>query len=131
MRYSGLEQATAEAVEEKVTWTADPKIVQASELLENGHLDAAAEALKRHLAEKPDSTDAYFLLQQIHSRKNDQVACDDATLRLCQLYLKARNPDAACRTYEDFLSSGGRTLPPPSCLPFFPHLVLQSNFDPP
>src|SRR6266568_1710357 len=51
MRYSGLEQVAEKAVEEKITWTADPKIVEASELLEKGQLEAAAEALKRHLAE--------------------------------------------------------------------------------
>src|SRR6266568_5405167 len=129
MRYSGLEQAAEKAVEEKVTWTADPKILEASELLEKGQLDAAAEALKRHLAEKPDSTDAYSLLQQIYSRKNDQVACDEASLRLCQLYLKARNPDAAWRTYEDFLSFGGKALPASSWLDLCRHLESQQNFE--
>ena len=97
--------------------------------MEKGQLDAAAEALKRHLAEKPDSTDAYSLLQQIYSRKNDQVACDEASLRLCQLYLKARNPDAAWRTYEDFLSFGGKALPASSWLDLCRHLESQQNFE--
>jgi len=129
MRYSGLEQVAEKAVEEKITWTADPKIVEASELLEKGQLDAAAEALKRHLAEKPDSTDAYSLLQRIYSRKNDQDACDEASLKLCQLYLKARNPDAAWRTYEDFLSSGGKALPASSWLDLCRYLESQQNLE--
>ena len=129
LRYSGVEKVAEKAVEEKVAWTADPKIVEATELLQKGQLDAASGVLQSHLAEKPDSTDAHSLLQQIYARKNDQGAYRDVTVKLCQLHLKARNPESAWQTYEEFVNSGGSGLPASAWLELCRHLENQQNFD--
>src|ERR1700693_4306588 len=41
IRYSGLEHKANKAIEEKVSWTADPEINEASDLVEHGKLDQA------------------------------------------------------------------------------------------
>src|SRR5437016_12786998 len=41
LRYSGLEHKVNEAIEAKVTWTADREIVEATGLMEKGNLDEA------------------------------------------------------------------------------------------
>ncbi|HSB75352.1 MAG TPA: rhomboid family intramembrane serine protease, partial [Terriglobales bacterium] len=46
LRYSGLEQKANQAVEAKVSWTTDPQIEQAHELIEQGQLEGAGEVLK-------------------------------------------------------------------------------------
>ena len=129
LRYSGLEKTVAKAVEEKTAWTADQKIVEATDLLERGELDPAIDTLRRHLAEQPDSADAYSLLQQAYWRKNDRPAHHDALIKLCQVHLKLRNPEAAWQDYEEFLNTGGETLPASTWLELCRHLENQQSFD--
>jgi len=66
LRYSGLEQKANAAIEAKVTWTADPLLVQAIEQMEHGKLDEAIASLKALVAAKPDSVEGYTLLSQVH-----------------------------------------------------------------
>jgi len=66
LRYSGLEQKANAAIEAKVTWTADPLLVQATEQMEHGKLDEAIASLKALVAAKPDSVEGYTLLSQVH-----------------------------------------------------------------
>src|SRR5229473_3442104 len=68
---TGLEHKANAAIEEKISWTADPAIVQGTELMEQGKLDEAITILQKHAAAKPEAMDAYSLLQQLHWRKND------------------------------------------------------------
>jgi len=68
LRYSGLEHKVNEAIEAKVTWTADREIVEATGQMEKGKLDEAIGTLKKYMVMKPNSTDAYSLLQQIYWR---------------------------------------------------------------
>src|SRR5215472_13941958 len=65
LRYSGIEHKANEAIEAKVTWTADPAIVQGTELMNQGKVEEAIAVLKGYVATKPDALDAYSLLQQL------------------------------------------------------------------
>ena len=47
LRYSRLEHKVNEAIEGKVTWTADRELVDATEQLEKGKLDEAIDTLKK------------------------------------------------------------------------------------
>jgi len=111
LRKSGLEAQADEVIESKVTWTADAELVQATEHMEHGKLDDASAILKGYAAKKHDSVEAYSLLQQIFWRKNDLPAYREAIVKLCQLHLKAHDPEAAWQDYEEYLNSGGGPVP--------------------
>src|SRR5260370_21392564 len=58
LRYSGVEHKADRAIQEKVGWSADPRIVEATDLLEKEQFDGALAELKPLGGEKPDSLDA-------------------------------------------------------------------------
>jgi membrane associated rhomboid family serine protease len=111
LHLSGLEHKANTAIEDKLTWKADPEITQATDLIEKGQTDAAIDLLKAVLAKKPDSLDACALLQQTYWRKQDLAAFQEATSSLCALHLKAREPEQAWQLYEEFLNTGGGKMP--------------------
>lgn len=116
LRYSGLEHKVNEAIEAKVTWTADRELVEATEQMEKGNLDLAVVTLEKYIVAKPNSTDAYSLLQQIYWRKNNLPAYRDAIVKLCQLHLKAQDAEAALHDYDEYRNSGGEAIPAPTWL---------------
>ena len=128
LRYSGFEHKVNAAIEEKVGWTQSPEIEQANSMLEHGQLDDAATLLNGHLALKPNSMDAVRLLRDIHFRKSNTQAHQDATVKLCALHLKAREYEAAWQEYEEFLRSGGTQLPAATWLDLCRMLEEQQNF---
>ena len=111
LKYTGLEQKANREIEEEISWQADPQITHATELFEQQQWDAAADVLKTYLAAAPDSADGWNLLQQVYWRKNAIPEYHDALTRLCAVYVKQRNMDAAWATYEDFLQAGGKQMP--------------------
>jgi membrane associated rhomboid family serine protease len=111
IRYSGLEHKANKAIEEKISWTADPEINEASALMDQGKLAGAAAMLNGYLVEKPDSLSAWGLLQIVHWRKNETPACREATRKLCTLNLQAGMYEAAWQDYEEFLNLGGDKMP--------------------
>jgi membrane associated rhomboid family serine protease len=129
LRYSGLEHKANAAIEAKVTWTADAGIVEATEQMEHGKLDEAIATLKGYVATKPDSTEAYTLLQQVYWRKNDIPSYQNAIIKLCQLHLKAQNAEAAWHDYEEYTNSGGRSMPAASWLELCRIAEGQQNYD--
>ena len=129
LRYSGLEAKADQAIEAKVSWTAAPAIVQATEQMEQGKLDAAVSTLQGHLATNPDSTEAYAMLHQIYWRKNDLPAYRDAIGKLIQIQLKQNNHEAAWQDYADFKNSGGEALPAAVWLELGRSAEGQGNFD--
>jgi membrane associated rhomboid family serine protease len=111
LRYSGLERRMSQAIEEEVSWQADPEIIKASDMVHAGQLDEALPLLKEYLARKPDSVDACSLLREIHFRKTDLPLYLAYTVRLCGLHMASRQPQAAWQDYEEFLQHGGDKLP--------------------
>ena len=111
LRYSGLETHVNKKVEKELTWACDPEIERANQHLEQGQLDEAVAVLQPYLSAKPNSMDGWNLLRQIHWRRSELPAYQQATAKTCELHLKAKNPDGAWQDYEDFLNSGGQKLP--------------------
>lgn len=109
---SGLEKKIDKAIEEKVTWTQEPEIVQASDLMDTGKLNEAASVLNQYLAANPESLAAWNLLRGVHWRASNVPAYREATGKLYELHLKAHEWEAAWHDYEKFLTVGGEGLPP-------------------
>jgi len=107
LQYSGAETHVHKAIEKDLAWQTDAEIEQANQHLEHNQLDEAAAAVEKHLAAQPNSMDGWNLKRQIHWRKNEIAAYQEATAKTCEMHLKARNGDAAWHDYEDFLRSGG------------------------
>jgi tetratricopeptide (TPR) repeat protein len=129
LRYTGWEQKANEAIEEKITWTVDPVIDDATALMEKGQLDEAAAILKAYVAHHPDSIDANSVLGQVYWRQNQLAAYHEVIARLCGLHLKARATDAAWQDYEDFLNSGGEKLPAATWLEICRIAEEKENFE--
>ena len=108
---TGLEHQANAIIEDKIGWTADPAIVQATELMEKGKLDEAIAILQKHVAAKPEALDAYSLLRQLYWRKNDLPAFYEALAKLCQLHLKSQDADAAWEDYVEYRNAGGDRMP--------------------
>jgi membrane associated rhomboid family serine protease len=108
---TGLEHKANAVIEDKIGWTADPAIVQGTEFMEQGKLDEAIAVLQKHVAVKPDAMDAYSLLRQLYWRKNDLPAYYEATIKLCQLHLKAQHAEAAWEDYQEYANAGGDRMP--------------------
>jgi membrane associated rhomboid family serine protease len=129
IRKTGWEQQASEAIEQKVSWTADPLMVQANELVEQGKIDEAIAKLRECVKTKPDAVDAYAMLQQLYWRKGDTAGHQDVTSRLCQLHLKRQDKEAAWRDYEEFQNTGGQNLPAATWLELCRYLEEQQNLD--
>jgi tetratricopeptide (TPR) repeat protein len=97
-------------IQEKVEWVSHPLLAEANEQMEKGELDPAAANLKKLLQEKPDTQDAYRMLQRIYWQKNDMPAHQDALQKLLGLELKANDFEGALQTLQDFKNSGAEKL---------------------
>jgi hypothetical protein len=129
IRKSGLEAQVNEAIEQKVSWSADPLMVQASESAEQGRVDEAIAKLHEYVKSKPDAADAYTLLQQLTWRKGDRAGHREATTKLCQIHLKQQDKEAAWRDYEELQNAGGENLPPATWIELCRYLEEQQNLD--
>jgi membrane associated rhomboid family serine protease len=110
VRASGLEQMAEKQIQEKVTWVSHPLLAEATEQLASKQLDAAASSLRKLVQEKPDSIDAYRMLQNIYWKKNDLPAYRDSVEKLIELELKANDFQAAWEAYQDLKRSGAEKL---------------------
>jgi membrane associated rhomboid family serine protease len=111
IQHSGLEKQANRAIEEQVSWSADPELDQASGMMEHGQLSEALIILTNYVAAKPNSLDAWNLLRQIYTRQNDAKAYLDATVKTCGLHLRAHAVEAAFQDYAEFVDSGGGHMP--------------------
>ena len=129
LKYSGLEAQADKAIESKVSWTADPAIVLATEKMEKNDLNGSLLVIQDYLKTNPESVEGYTILHQICWRKNDVPAYRDAIAKLIQLHLKAHNHEAAWQEYQDFKSSGGDKLPSATWLELGRSAEGQGNFE--
>ena len=107
---SGLEQMAEKGIQDKIAWVSHPLLAEANEQMEKGQLDPAISNLRKLLQEKPDSIDAYRMLQNIYWHKSDLPAHRDALEKILGLEIKANDHDGALQTYQDFKNSGGEKL---------------------
>lgn len=129
IQHTGLEHKANAAIEEKVGWTADPAVVQGTELMNQGKVDEAIAILQKHVAVKPDAADAHFLLQQLYWRKNDVAKHHEVSIKLCQLHLKAQDAEAAWQDYQEYLNTGGNRMPAATWLELCRVAEGQQNFE--
>jgi membrane associated rhomboid family serine protease len=111
IQYSGIEHKANKAIEEKLAWTNDAELEQASSMMEHGQLDEALTVLTNYVAVKPNSLDAWNLLKTIYQRQNDNKSYLDATVKTCALHLRAHEVEAAFQDYAEFVDSGGGKMP--------------------
>lgn len=129
IQHTGLEHKANAVIEQKVGWTADPAIVQGTECLEQGRLDEGIAVLRNYLQSKPDAVEALSLLHQLYWRKNDVPAYLEASIKLCQLHLKAQHTDAALQDYQDYMNAGGNRMPAATWLELCRVIEGQQNYD--
>jgi hypothetical protein len=111
IQHSGLEQKANKAIEEQLAWTNDPELEQASGMMEHGQLAEALALLTSYVAAKPNSLDAWNLMRQIYARQNNTKDYLDATVKTCELHLRAHEIEAAFQDYAEFTNSGGSKMP--------------------
>jgi tetratricopeptide (TPR) repeat protein len=129
LRHSGLEHRANMVIEAKVSWTADPAIVKATEEMEQGKLDAAVATLRNFLGAKPDSVEGCRLLQQAYWRKNDIASYRETMAKLIELQLQSQNLEAAWQDYEDFKNGGREELPANVWLELCRAVESQGNYE--
>jgi len=129
IRKSGLEQMAEKGIQEKISWVSHPLLDAASEQMEKGQVDEAADTLKKLLQEKPDSVEGWRMLQQIYWRKNDMPAHREALEKLIAVHLKAKETDEALQTVQDFRSAGGEKLAAASWLDLCRQLEDQQKLE--
>jgi len=129
LRYTGFENRVTEKVEKQTAWEADPEIDHANKLMETGQFDEAVAAVKQHLSAKPNSIDGWNILRQLYWRRNEVPEYREATLKACELQLRANNAEAAWQDYEDFKNTGGDKLPAAPWLELCRFLEERENYD--
>jgi membrane associated rhomboid family serine protease len=129
LRHTGFENRVNEKVEKQLTWTCDPEIDRANQLVETGQMDEAVAVAQQHLSTNPNSIDGWNLLRQVYWRRHELPAYHEATAKACELQLRANNPEGAWRDYEDFKNSGGQKLPAAPWLGICRLLEEQENYE--
>jgi membrane associated rhomboid family serine protease len=126
---TSLEHEANAVIENKIGWTADPAVVQGTECMEKGKFDEGIALLKKHLAAKPEAIDAQSVLSQLYWRKSDIPAHLEATIKLCQLHLKAHDTEAALLDYQEYTNAGGDRMPAATWLELCRIIEGQQHYD--
>ncbi|MGA8224667.1 MAG: rhomboid family intramembrane serine protease [Candidatus Acidiferrales bacterium] len=129
LKYSGIEHSLDQAIEAKVSWTADAPIVRATELLGENHAGEAISELQKHVKDKPDSVDAHELLLKAQEKVSDTAGQKETLANLCRLYVSAGDPDTAWNYYVQFTNLGGDRLPRGVWLELCRYQESQQNWD--
>ena len=124
-----MEHEANAVIEDKIGWTADPAVVQGTECLEKGNFDEGIAVLKKHLAVKPDASDAHSILRQLYWRKNDIPAYLESTIKLCQLHVKAQDSEVALQDYQEYANAGGDRMPAATWLELCRMIEGQQHYD--
>ena len=111
LRTSGLEHSADQAIEARVTWTADPLIVRANNSIAENNLEGATATLRQLVQEKPDLLDGWDLLFKVQERKRDLAGQKETLAVLCRLRVMAGELEAAAADYEMYKNLGGDKLP--------------------
>ena len=111
LRVTGVEHSANQAIEAKVTWSADPRIVRATESLGENNAEGAIAALQQLVKEQPESLDGWDLLLKAQQKKQDSEGQKEALANLCRLHVSAGELESAWSEYLEFTNLGGEKLP--------------------
>jgi|KBSMisStandDraft_5_1062788.scaffolds.fasta_scaffold00071_19 membrane associated rhomboid family serine protease len=111
VQHSGLEQKANQGIEEELTLTSDAEVQQASDLIDQKQFEPAISTLSGYVQTHPNSVDAHMLLVHAYRGINDQTAAIQTLEKLCAIHSAAGEPELVWKTYEDFMSLGGKNLP--------------------
>jgi membrane associated rhomboid family serine protease len=111
VKCSGLEHSLDQAIDAKVSWTADARIVRATDSLEENNPAAAIAALRQLVAEKPDSVEGWEMLLAAQQRRQDLQGQKETLEGLCRLHVSAGEMDSAWNDYVQFTGLGGEKIP--------------------
>ncbi len=128
LKFSGIEKKVDQAIEQKVGWSADPRIVEAGEILA-GNPARAIELLEPIVKEKPDVIEAWALLERAYWQKQDFENYRTALATLAKLYLKQKEMDAALQNFDDFVNSGSENFPPAEWMQLIRWFESQQNWE--
>ncbi len=126
---TGLEHKANAVIEDKIGWSADPAVVQGTDLMEKGKFDEGIAVLQRYLAAKPDAIDAQSVLRQLYWRQKNIPAYLEASVKVCQLHLKAQDGEAAWLDYQEYTNAGGDRMPPATWLELCRVVEGQQNYE--
>lgn len=129
LRATGIEQSADAAVEAKVTWTADPRIVRATDSLAENNPEGAIAALRQLVKEKPDSLDAWDLLLKAQNRKQDFDGQKETVGALCRLRVANGDLEGAWNDYLEYKNLGGTKLPRGVWLALCRHLETEKRWE--
>jgi len=91
--------------------TSDAEVQQASDLIDQKQFEPAISTLSGYVQTHPNSVDAHMLLVHAYRGINDQTAAIQTLEKLCAIHSAAGEPELVWKTYEDFMSLGGKNLP--------------------
>jgi membrane associated rhomboid family serine protease len=125
---SGLEHKANAEIESQLSWTGDPAIVAAQDALDQNNVEQAVTILEKHVAEKPNATDALAILKQLQWRRNNTPGYLQVSVQLIQAHLKAHDPEGAWEAFQEYSNTGGDKLPAGPWLELIRHLENQQDF---
>lgn len=111
LRSTGIEHAMDQAIEAKVSWTPNPHIARAAEMLQEGQPEAAIAEARLELAEKPDSGEALELLLKAQEKLQDFNGMKETLANLCRYCVTSGELSTAWNHYSQYLNLGGEKLP--------------------
>jgi len=129
MRATGIEQSADQAIEAKVSWIADERIVRATESLGEDNPAGAIFALRELVKEKPESLDAWDLLLKAQSRKQDFEGQKETLAVLCRLHVAGGDLEGAWNDYLEYKNLGGTKLPRGVWLEICRYLESENRWD--
>lgn len=128
LKVSGIEKKVDAAIEKKVAWSADPRIVEAGEIL-GGNPVRAIELLEPIVAENPEVIEAWALLERAYWQKQDLENYRSALATLARLHLRQKEMEAALQNFDDFLNSGSDAFPPAEWMQLIRWFESQQNWE--
>jgi membrane associated rhomboid family serine protease len=129
LRYTGIEQSADQAIEAKVSWTADPRIVRATDSLGENNPAGAIYALRELVKEKPDSLDGWELLLTAQHQKQDTEGEKETLAALIRLKVAAGDFEGAWNNCAEYRNLGGEKLPRGVWLELCRYLESQKSWD--
>lgn len=111
LRVTGIEHSVNEAIEAKVSWSADPRIVRATECLAENNAAGAIAALRELVTEQPESIEGWELLLKAQERKQDFTGQKETLAVLCRLHVMSGELPLAWNDYQAYSNLGGEKLP--------------------